>query len=303
MTLDHHHEPHQPLDYNRAFAVGVALNLVFVAVEAFYGVLADSLALITDAGHNLSDVLGLLLAWGANYLAGKQPSLHRTYGYSRATILASLFSGMLLLAVVLVICWEALQRFISPPAPAGQTIMAVAAVGVVINSLTAWFFVGGKEHDLNVRGAYLHMAADALVSLGVVVSGLVIWRFGLYWFDPLASLLIAGVIFVSTWGLLRDSLNLSIDGVPRAIDPHEIRSWLKMQDGVDDLHDLHIWPLSTTATALTAHLLMPQPPPDDTFLHELARGLKARFGISHATLQIERGDPDANCAQSDSCVG
>ncbi len=301
MTRGHRH-PTGPQNYDKAFAVGVLLNVIFVVIEAFYGVLADSLALITDAGHNLSDVLSLLLAWGASYLARKQPSLHRTYGYSRVTILASLFSGMLLLAVVLVICWEAVQRFFAPPEPAGQTMMVVAAVGVVINSLTAWFFVGGKEHDLNVRGAYLHMAADALVSLGVVVSGLIIWRFGLYWFDPLASLLIAAVIFVSTWGLLRDSLNLAIDGVPRALDPHEIRGWLKAQEGVDDLHDLHIWPLSTTSTALTVHLLMPQPPSGDAFLHGLAEELNTRFGISHATLQVERGDADADCAQSDSCV-
>jgi len=298
----HHHHHHAKPDYNRAFAVGVALNIAFVVIEVAYGVMAESLALITDAGHNLSDVMGLLLAWGASYLAGKQPSARRTYGYSRATILASMFSGLLLLAAVVVICWEAVNRFIAPHEPAGRTIMAVAGIGVVINAVTAWFFVSGKDHDLNIRGAYLHMAADALVSLGVVVSGFVIWQFGLNWFDPLSSLLIAGVIFWSTWGLLRDSLNLAIDAVPRHMDPAEVRDWLSAQPGVEGMHDLHIWPMSTTETALTAHLLMSEPPPDDGFLHQLAKELETRFGISHATIQIERGSEDHPCMQSHNCA-
>ena len=298
----HHHHHHAPADYNRAFAVGVVLNITFVVVEVVYGVIADSLALLTDAGHNLSDVMGLLLAWGASYLAGKQPSLRRTYGYSRATILASMLSGLLLLAAVVVISWEALNRFVTPAEPAGQTIMVVAGIGVVINSITAWFFVSGKDHDLNIRGAYLHMAADALVSLGVVVSGFVIWKFGLKWFDPLSSLLIAVVIFWSTWGLLRDSLNLAIDAVPPDLDPSEVRNWLNAQPGVTGLHDLHIWPMSTTHTALTAHLLMPEPPADDEFLHNLTKQLQDRFGISHATFQIERGNHEHPCIQSQTCA-
>jgi len=298
----HHQHHHKAPDYNRAFAVGVALNIVFVVVEITYGVIANSLALITDAGHNLSDVMGLLLAWGATYLAGKQPSLRRTYGYSRATILASMFSGLLLLAAVVVISWEAFHRFFEPVQPAGKTIMVVAGIGVVINSLTAWFFVSGKDSDLNIRGAYLHMAADALVSLGVVISGLVIWKFGLAWFDPLSSLLIAVVIFWSTWGLLRDSLNLAIDAVPRGLDPEKVRGWLAAQPGVEGMHDLHIWPMSTTDTALTVHLLMPQLPCDDNFLHDLANQLQERFNISHATFQIERGDHDVTCCQSQSCA-
>jgi len=301
-NTQHHHHHHAAPDYNRAFAVGVALNIIFVVIEVAYGVMADSLALITDAGHNLSDVLGLLLAWGASYLAGKQPSLRRTYGYSRATILASMFSGLLLLAAVVVICWEALNRFITPSEPAGQTIMVVAGIGVLINAITAWFFMSGKDADLNIRGAYLHMAADALVSLGVVISGFVIWRFGLKWFDPLSSLLIAGVIFWSTWGLLRDSLNLAIDAVPRNLDPQEIRQWLTSQPGVEGLHDLHIWPISTTKTALTVHMLMPEPPKDDAFLHELTHQLREKFKISHATFQIERGDDDHPCMQSNNCA-
>jgi len=298
----HHHHHHSRPDYNRAFAVGVALNIAFVVVEVVYGVMAESLALITDAGHNLSDVMGLLLAWGASYLAGKQPSVRRTYGYSRATILASMFSGLLLLAAVSVICWEAVNRFIAPHEPVGRTIMTVAGIGVVVNAVTAWFFVSGKDHDLNIRGAYLHMAADALVSLGVVVSGFVIWQFGLNWFDPLSSLLIAGVIFWSTWGLLRDSLNLAIDAVPRHMDPVEVREWLSAQPGVEGMHDLHIWPMSTTETALTAHLLMSEPPRDDEFLHQLAMELEKRFRISHATIQIERGDGDHPCMQSHNCA-
>lgn len=298
----HHHHHHSTPDYNRAFGVGVALNLVFVVIEFSYGVFADSLALITDAGHNLSDVVGLLLAWGATYLAGKQPSLRRTYGYSRATIIASMFSGLLLLAAVVIIGWEAVHRFFEPAQPAGKIIMVVAGIGVVINSVTAWFFVSGKDHDLNIRGAYLHMAADALVSLGVVISGFVIWKYGLNWFDPLSSLMIAAVILWSTWGLLRDSLNLAIDAVPRNVDPHEIRKWIAAQPGVVGMHDLHIWPMSTTDTALTAHLLMPHPPDSDVFLHDLAQQLQERFNISHATFQIERGDPDLDCTQSHNCA-
>ncbi len=299
---EHHHHHHAAPDYNRAFAIGVALNVIFVVIEVFYGVLANSLALITDAGHNLSDVMGLLLAWGANYLAGKLPSARRTYGYSRATILASMFSAFLLLAAVVVISWEAINRFVTPVEPAGKTIMVVAGIGVFINAVTAWLFVSGKDHDLNIRGAYLHMATDALVSLGVVVSGFVIWKFGLKWFDPLSSLLIALVIFWSTWGLLRDSLNLAVDAVPRGMDPGEVRDWLSAQPGVDGMHDLHIWPMSTTETALTAHLLMSEPPQDDEFLHRLASQLKHKFKISHATLQIERGNHDRPCMQSQNCA-
>lgn len=302
MNHDSHHHHHAAPDYNRAFAIGVALNIIFVVIEVFYGVLANSLALITDAGHNLSDVLGLLLAWGASYLAAKQPSLRRTYGYSRATILASMFSGLLLLAAVAVISWEAVRRIMEPTEPVGQTIMVVAGIGVVINTVTAWFFVSGKDHDLNIRGAYLHMAADALVSVGVVVSGFVIWKFGLKWFDPLSSLVIAAVILWSTWDLLRDSLNLAIDGVPRELDPSAVREWLSAQPGVEGMHDLHIWPMSTTETALTAHLLMPVPPVDDRFLHELAQQLHERFKISHATFQVERGGDEKRCMQLDNCA-
>jgi len=299
--IDHHHHHARP-DYNRAFAIGVVLNIGFVVVEVIFGLLADSLALLTDAGHNLSDVMGLLLAWGASALAARRPSVRRTYGYSRATILASLGSGLLLFAAIGAIAWEAVGRFMEPVQPAGTTIMLVAGIGVVINTLTALLFVSGKDHDLNIRGAFLHMAADAAVSLGVVISGAVIWKFGLNWVDPLISMVIAGVIFLSTWDLLRDSLNLAVDAVPRKVDPQQVREFLLAQPGVVGMHDLHIWAMSTTDTALTTHLVMPQPPVDDAFLAGIASVLKQRFHIDHATIQVERGDDTASCHQEESCA-
>ena len=297
----HGHHHNMP-DYSRAFALGVALNLGFVLVEALFGWVADSLALLTDAGHNLSDVLGLLLAWGANALASRRPSARRTYGFSRATILASLASGLLLLMAVGAIVWEAMHRLIQPVEPVGRIIMIVAFIGVIINSLTALLFVGGKNRDLNIRGAFLHMAADAAVSVGVVVSGALIWMFDLAWVDPVISLLIAAVIFISTWGLLRDSLNLAVDAVPREVDPDAVRTFLLTLPGVADLHDLHIWGMSTTDTALTAHLVMHDMPADDVFLHEVSKSLEQRFQIHHATIQLERGDAGVDCQQSAGCA-
>lgn len=297
-----HTHHHAPPDYDRAFAAGVALNLGFVVVEAVFGVLSDSLALLTDAGHNLSDVLGLLLAWGAAALSRRRPSMHRTYGYSRATILASLFSGLLLMGAVGAIGWEALQRLMAPAEPAGLTIMVVAAIGVVINTLTALLFISGKDRDLNIRGAYLHMAADAAVSLGVVLAGMAIWFYGWNWIDPVISLLIATVILLSTWGLLRDSLNLAVDAVPPGVNPKAVRAYLAGLPGVKELHDLHIWPMSTTETALTAHLVMEQAPDSDEFLHLVSHQLGSMFGIHHPTIQIERPDGSADCHQSQYCA-
>jgi len=299
--VNHHHH-HAPPDYNRAFAVGVFLNVVFVIVEAVFGVLSDSLALLTDAGHNLSDVLGLLLAWGAAALAKKKPSPRRTYGYSRATIIASLFSGLLLMGAVGAIGWEAINRLMEPAQPAGMTIMIVAAIGVVINTVTALFFLSGKDHDLNIRGAFLHMAADAVVSFGVVLSGALIYFYGFNWIDPLISLFIAAVIFLSTWGLLRDSLNLAVDAVPRNVDPEAVRQYLSGLPGVRALHDLHIWPMSTTDTALTAHLVMDVFPDSDHFLNDVAHELEERFSIKHPTIQMERHDSDVVCHQSMHCA-
>jgi cobalt-zinc-cadmium efflux system protein len=297
-----HHHHHATPDYNRAFAVGVTLNVIFVVIEAVFGVLSDSLALLTDAGHNLSDVFGLLLAWGAAALAKKRPSARRTYGYSRATIIASLFSGLLLMGAVGAIGWEAVGRLMDPPQPAGSTIMMVAAVGVVINTATAMLFISGKNDDLNIRGAFLHMAADAVVSLGVVASGALILWYGLNRIDPVISLVIAAVIFLSTWGLLRDSLNLAVDAVPRNVDPRAVRAYLSKLPGVVALHDLHIWPLSTTDTALTAHLVMNPVPDNDSFLNEVAHHLADHFSIKHATIQLERDESDVVCNQALHCA-
>jgi len=222
----HHSHHHGQPDYNRSFALGVALNVGFVIIEVIYGILSDSLALLTDAGHNLSDVFGLLLAWGAAALAKRRPSARRTYGFSRATILASLFSGLLLMGAVGAIGWEAVGRLLDPPQPAGLTIVVVAAIGVVINTITAWLFVSGKDNDLNIRGAFLHMAADAAVSLGVVAAGTLILLYGMYWIDPVISLVIAAVILMSTWSLLRDSMNLAVDAVPSNVDPSAARAYL-----------------------------------------------------------------------------
>lgn len=299
--VNHHHH-HAPPDYNRAFAVGVTLNVGFVIVEAVYGVMSDSLALLTDAGHNLSDVLGLLLAWGAAVLAKKKPSPRRTYGYSRATIIASLFSGLLLMGAVGAIGWEAVNRLMEPAQPAGMTIMVVASIGVVINTVTALFFLSGKDHDLNIRGAFLHMAADAVVSFGVVLSGALIFFYGFNWIDPVISLVIAAVILLSTWGLLRDSLNLAVDAVPRNVDPDAVREYLTGLPGVIALHDLHIWPMSTTDTALTAHLVMEVFPESDHFLNDVAQVLEERFAINHPTIQMERHDSDVICHQSVHCA-
>ena len=297
-----HHHHHAPPDYSRAFAVGVALNVAFVVVEAVFGILSDSLALLTDAGHNLSDVLGLLLAWGAAALAKRRPSARRTYGFSRATIIASLFSGLLLVGAVGAIVWEAVHRLIEPAEPAGKTIMLVAAIGVVINTVTALFFVSGKDRDLNIRGAFLHMAADAAVSLGVVASGALILFYGIPWIDPVMSLVIAAVIMLSTWGLLRDSLNLAVDAVPRSVDPGAVRDFLTGLPGVRAIHDLHIWAMSTTETALTAHLVMDEFPDSDQYLADVSCALQDRFSINHPTIQLERDDSDNVCRQSQYCA-
>ena len=293
-THHHGHHHHHPVNYNRAFAIGVTLNVLFVAIEAGVGWWSHSLALLADAGHNLNDVAGLLLAWMASWMARREPTARRTYGWRRATILASLASAILLLFAIGAIGWEAVQRLRTPGSINGLPVVIVAGVGVVINTLTALLFVGG-QHDLNIKGAYLHMAADAAVSLGVVVAGLAIMGTGWLWLDPVISLAIALIILLGTWGLLRDSLNLAMDGVPNHIDPEQVREYLGGLDGVEEVHDLHIWAISTTEAILTAHLVMPEPPMDDGFLHDVSHQLHDRFEIEHMTLQIERGDRGA-CA-------
>ncbi len=288
-------QSHQPDNYNRAFALAVGLNVVFVVIEASYGVWANSLALIADAGHNLSDVLGLLIAWGASLLARRKPTPRRTYGLRRVTILASLLSALLLMTVLGAMAWEAISRLqTSAPVP-GLTIIIVASIGVVINTVSALLFVSGHQRDLNIKGAFLHMAADAAVSLGVVLAGVAILLTGWPWLDPVISLVISVVIFAGTWGLLRDSVNLAVDAVPRSIVPEEVETYLLNLPGVAACHDLHIWGMSTTEAALTAHLMMPEGAISDAFLHQTTHGLREQFGIAHTTIQIERGDVEHLC--------
>lgn len=296
-----HHHHHGPSNYNRLFAFGVVLNLVYVAVEAGYGLAIDSLALIADAGHNLSDVLSLLLAWGAVWLAARPPTRRRSYGFRRVTMLASLTSGVLLLATMAVIAWEAVLRLQNPQPVSGGTVMVVAGIGVIINTATALLFLRDRKRDLNIRGAYLHMAADAGISLGVVVAGGLILLTGWLWLDPAISLLVTLAIVVSTWQLLKESTNLLLDSVPEHIDPAEIDGWLREQPGVSDLHDLHIWSVSTTDVVLTVHLVMPAMPADDRFLAALRQRLYDRFAIGHSTVQIEQATPDTDCQRSVCC--
>jgi cobalt-zinc-cadmium efflux system protein len=285
-----HGHSHAPKDFGRAFAVGVILNTGFVLIEVGAGIWSHSLALLADAGHNLSDVLALLLAWGATVLARRAPSARRTYGMRKATILASLTNAVLLLVAVGVIASESVRRLMEPTQIQTLPVMITAGVGVVINTLTALMFMRGHD-DLNVKGAFTHMAADAAVSLAVVLgAGVMLISGGLTWLDPLLSLGIAVVIVLGTWGLLRDSVNLALDAVPRGIDVGAVRTWLSQQPGVADVHDLHIWAMSTTETALTVHLTRPVNQDTDAFLHSTCEALGQRFGIGHCTLQIEVGD-------------
>jgi cobalt-zinc-cadmium efflux system protein len=301
MAHDHHHHSHShahdhsnghaghshaPDSFGWAFAIGAALNTAFVIAELIFGYAANSLALISDAVHNLSDVIALLLAWGAAWLSQKQPTQRHTYGYRRASILAALFNAGLLLVAVGGIVVEAVNRLAEPAPVAGLTVILVAALGVAVNGGTALLFMRGRHGDLNIRGAYLHMVADAGVSLGVVVAALVIMLTGWLWLDPAISLVIAAVVFWSGWGLARDSVNLALDGVPRGIELSEVRDYLAGLEGVIEVHDLHIWAMSTNETALTAHLVRPGGS-DDAFLHGVCEELSQRFNIHHATLQIE----------------
>ena len=293
-----HGHAHAPADFGRAFAIGVALNTAYVVLEGVFGLLSGSLALLADAGHNLSDVFGLLLAWGASWLAKRRPTDRRTYGYKRGPILASLANAAILLIAVGAITWEAVHRLITPEPVATGTIIWVAAAGVVVNAGTAWLFMSGRKGDLNVRGAFVHMAADAGVTVGVIIAALLIGWTGWQWLDPAISLVIAAVILVGTWGLLRDSLDLAMDAVPPDIDQAAIRRYLRGLPGVTEVHDLHIWGMSTTESALTAHLVRPGAGLDDAMLSHAARELRERFGIGHPTLQVEAGDPAHPCRLS-----
>jgi cobalt-zinc-cadmium efflux system protein len=285
---------HAPASFGRAFAIGTALNLGFVVVEATYGVIAGSMALLADAGHNLSDVLGLVIAWAAATLSQRQPTPRFTYGLRSTSILAALLNALLLLVAITVIAVEAVRRFSNPEPVAGTTVMIVAGIGIVINTATALMFARGRKGDLNIRGAFLHMAADAGVSAGVVVAGFIITRTSSTWIDPVVSLVIVAVIAIGTWGLLRDSVNMTLHATPAGMDHGAIDAFLRSREGVETVHDLHIWPLSTTETALTAHLLLPGGYPGDRYTVELASELRERFGIDHATIQIET-DPNTPC--------
>jgi cobalt-zinc-cadmium efflux system protein len=282
--LGHHHAP---VDFGRAFLIAISLNTAFVAVEGLYGFLANSTALIADAGHNLSDVLGLATAWIAAVLSRRPPTPRYTYGLRNTSILAALANAVLLLIASGAILLEAVQRLIEPEPVKSTTIIVVAAIGIVINGATALLFASGQKGDINIRGAYLHMIADAAISAGVVVAGVVIMLTGWLWVDPLTSLIVVAVIVWGTWGLLRESTAMSLDAVPAAIDPLAVRAFLQNRPDVTSIHDLHIWPMSTTETALTAHLVIVGGHPGDGFLIETSRLLKERFDIGHATIQIE----------------
>jgi len=283
------------IQYNKAFTVGIALNIIYVIVEVFYGLHINSMALIADAGHNFSDVLGLVLAWVSAYLAKTATTKIRTYGFRKSTILAALFNAVILFVALGAITIEAIRKISAPVPTAGTTMMIVAGVGVFINAITAFFFMKGRDHDLNIKGAFLHMAADAGISLGVVVAGLLINLTGFYLIDPIISLVIVMVIAYSTWGLLKDSFLLSNDAVPKDINIEEVDKYLCSLDGVKEVHDLHIWAMSTTEISLTVHLVMPDEQKDDNFLSKVCKQLNEKFGIEHSTIQIEKSAQSANC--------
>jgi cobalt-zinc-cadmium efflux system protein len=291
---------HAPKDFGTAFALGTALNVAFVIVEAIAGFFANSMALVADAGHNLGDVLGLLMAWGASVLVKRRATFNFTYGFGSSTILAALANAVLLLVAVGAIALEAVQRLIEPAPVVGSTMIIVASIGILINGFTAWLFMSGRDGDVNIRGAYLHMVADAAVSFGVVLAGIAVLLTRWDWLDPLVSLVVAVVIVWGTWGLLRDSVRLAMHGVPSNIDAERVQARLAALPGVVSIHDLHIWPMSTTETALTCHLVMPDGYPGDAFIKKTTKILHDEFEIRHTTLQFEVGR-DAPCGLADGC--
>ena len=299
MSTGHDHSHTTPATFNRAFSIGIALNAVFVAIEAFYGWKVDSLALLADAGHNLSDVIGLVLAWGGALAGRLRPDARHTYGWKRASILAAFINATLLLVAMGSLAWEAVHRLQSPQPIEGVTIMVVAGIGIVVNTATALLFMRGRDDDLNIRGAFLHMAADALVSAGVVVAGGLALGFGWTWLDPVVSLLIAAIIVFGTWSLFRQSLHLLFDGVPDGVDLRQVQALLESLPGVDRVHDLHVWAMGTAEIAMTAHLVMPGGPADDAFLQDATRLLHERFDIDHVTLQAVRVPFTTPCAPLD----
>lgn len=294
----HHHghgHSHTPASFDRAFAIGILLNLGFVIAEVVYGVAANSLALLADAGHNLADVLGLTLAWGAAWAVRRPSTTRFTYGFRRSSIIASTLNGAILLVAVGMIAWEAISRLTHPEPTASATVVVVALAGIAVNGVTAWLFARGSKGDLNVRAAFLHMLADAATSAGVVVAGILTMRTGWLWLDPVVGLVVATVIVWGSWGLLTESLRLSLDAVPQGVDQAAVGAYLNGLPGVTHVHDLHIWSMSTTEVALTAHLVRPSGSIDDTFLRNVAHALDHRFGIAHVTIQIEAAEHDHGC--------
>jgi cobalt-zinc-cadmium efflux system protein len=290
-----HGHSHAPANFSQAFAIGLVLNIGFVGIEFFYGVIAHSISLIADAGHNLSDVLGLALAWGAAILSRRPPSRRHTYGWRRSSILAAFLNAVFLFVVTGGIAWEAIQRFHDPGNVQGGVIIWVALVGIAINTATALLFMSGRKGDMNIRAAFLHMAADALVSAGVVLAGIGILATGWRWLDPVFSLVVSAVIIINTWQLLKESFNLAVDAVPEGVDERAVRTFLLERPGVEQIHDLHIWAMSTTEVALTAHLIMPKGHPGDDFLAFVCKELHDHFRIEHSTIQIELGDAAESC--------
>lgn len=308
-AADHDHHDHggaghvhAPASFGKAFAIGISLNTALVVAEAVYGYLGNSTALMADAGHNLSDVFGLLVAWGASVASKRPPGGRFTYGLRGSSILAALANAVFLLVATGAIGWESIQRFSSPEPIAGITVMVVATLGIVVNGVTALLFAAGRKGDLNVRAAFLHMAGDAAVSAGVVISAALIMWTGWLWLDPAMSLVICAVILVGTWGLLRGSVDMSLSAVPEGVDLDAVRIFLSDRPGVAQIHDLHVWPISTTETAMTCHLVMPDGHPGDDFLMECCRMLKKSYKIGHATLQIEISEGNACALAPDSVV-
>ena len=291
-----HHHHVDPNGNGRAFALAISLNVIFVAIEFSYGFIANSTALMADAGHNLSDVLGLLVAWGAAMLTRRAPDARYTYGLRSSSILAALFNALILMLACGAIGWEAVHRFSNPAPVEGVTVAIVAAIGVAINGFSAWLFMAGAKDDINIRGAYQHMAADAAISLGVVISGLAIMATGWAWLDPMVSIVIVLLILVSTWSLLKESLRLVLAAVPDNVDEANVTQYLRAQPGVTSVHDLHIWAMSTTETALTAHLVMPAGYPGDAAVDAIVAGLKSGHAIHHCTLQVEMGTTRHDCS-------
>jgi cobalt-zinc-cadmium efflux system protein len=296
MAHNHSHTHSHKPNYNKAFSIGISLNILFVIVEVFYGLIANSSALLADAGHNASDVLSLIFAWFAIWLATKKPKGRFTYGFKKTTILISVLNAFLLFGAVIAIAWSAIGKLNNPEPVAGTQVMIVAGIGVLINTITALMFLKGQKDDLNIKGAFLHMAADAGVSLGVVISGLLIVKTGLNWIDPIMSFIIILVIMWGTWKLFIESIRLALDAVPKNIELDEVKSTILNQNGVEGLHDIHIWAMSTTENALSAHLIAPNTNPDQ-LLKDIQDILSKKYNINHLTLQIEKEDIQLNCKE------